>query len=99
MSQTLTLSLSNVGSAPITLSGADGLAQPFVFASTPTWPLILQPGAKTAIAVRFTPTTAGAASSVLRIRLGEANVSLPVVGEGRSAPLPSPMLYLPYLMR
>jgi hypothetical protein len=99
MSQTLTLSLSNVGSAPITLSGANGLAQPFVLVSTPTWPLILQPGAKTAIAVRFTPTTVGAASSVLRIRLGAASVSLPIVGEGRSAPPPASMLYLPYLMR
>lgn len=36
MSQTLTLLLSNVGSEPVTLSGANGLAQPFAFASTPT---------------------------------------------------------------
>jgi hypothetical protein len=99
MSQTLTLSLSNVGSEPITFTGADGLAQPFAFASTPTWPLTLQPGAKTAIAVRFTPVTASVASSLLRIRQGATSVSLPVIGEGRSAPLPPPMLYLPLLRR
>lgn len=99
MSQTLTLSLSNVGSAPITLTGADGLAQPFAFAATPAWPLTLQPGARTAISVRFTPMAAGAASSELHIRLGADTVSLPVIGEGRNTPLPPSMLYLPSLMR
>ncbi len=87
----LSLTVSNTGTAALTVSAIGGSNTVFSVTS-PAIPFTIQPGGTVAVTVRFAPTAAGPASGTFTISSNDPNhpsVSLPVSGTGTTAAAPS----------
>ncbi|MBJ6727453.1 beta strand repeat-containing protein [Geomesophilobacter sediminis] len=58
------MTVSNTGTAPITISSLSGFAAPYSIVSGPSLPTTLQPGDSMTLGVRFSPTQAGSFSGI-----------------------------------
>jgi len=82
-----TISMYNIGTAPLTISNLTSGSSDFVITSQPNIPLIIQPGSKSSIKVKFTPQSQGKIESTLTILSDASNLlngkyELPLSGNG-----------------
>lgn len=85
MSSDQTVTVSNVGSVPLTLSALPIMPAEFSLENAPALPATIAPGGMLALTVRFSPTTAGAISGTLVINSNdpdEGSVTIELMGEG-----------------
>ncbi len=85
-----TLTVRNVGSAPLTVTRMT-LDNPRFTIVSPATPFTVNAGGQQTVTVRFAPTSAGPQSGTLRIESNdpdEATVSVSVTGQGVAAPPP-----------
>jgi|GEM_PF-686189 len=86
-----TLTVRNVGSAPLTVTGMT-LDNPRFTIVSPSTPFTVNAGGQQTVTVRFAPTSTGPQSGTLRIQSDdpdEATVSVSVTGQGVAQPPPS----------
>lgn len=90
VAQQQSLPVSNIGGAPLTITSITSSNPQFTVVS-PTLPLTIAAGAQSQIAVRFTPTSAGAQSGTLTIASNDPatpSISIALSGLGGSATAP-----------
>lgn len=83
----ITVTMYNTGSAPLSVSGLTSNSTEFLISSAPALPLILQPGSKGILRMRFTPHSSGRKESTLTIASDASNLvngkyQLPLLGNG-----------------
>ncbi|MFN7935183.1 MAG: choice-of-anchor D domain-containing protein [Bryobacteraceae bacterium] len=83
----LTLTVSNTGTAPLTIS-SPAFSSPLFTLVSPTLPITLAAAAQQALTLRYAPTTAGSHSATFTIVTNDPNrasVAIPLAGRGEAA--------------
>ncbi|MGB9601005.1 MAG: choice-of-anchor D domain-containing protein, partial [Myxococcota bacterium] len=83
----LSITMYNTGSAPLSISDLKSNSAEFVISSKPNLPIIIQPGNKSSINMKFTPQSTGRRESTLTITTDASNLingkyELPLIGNG-----------------
>ncbi|MCX7944318.1 MAG: choice-of-anchor D domain-containing protein [Deltaproteobacteria bacterium] len=83
----VTISMYNVGSAPLTVSNIVSNSSEFLISAKPNLPLIIQPGSKSSIKMKFSPQFIGSRESTLMISSDASNLlggkyELLLIGKG-----------------
>jgi hypothetical protein len=82
--RTVSVTLFNRGSSPLTVSSAVSSDGTFSL-SSPALPISVSPGGQQALTIRFSPASSGIRTGTVTVVAGTASIVIPVRGEGTAA--------------